>query len=419
MVEDIKPFLDSIQLNRFNIKEIDVKAYSSIEGNPISNEKLQQKRAESILKAIKEYQLQEVKTKIETEENWDGFYESIKGSPYDADFRNKDHNEVRSIVNSDTLLYDLEPYLEGQRKAEITIFVESIYIDSLNSENLLEKFNKSIKDEDFIRAKAIQTLLYRAVLKEELDKEVLFDGEIPQFKEYVPLANNRLAFLLEFDGEIHSDSLINALKMEVEALLGVDPSNGHINFNKQAIKLYYWAKDLNILIIDHDNKINQPKDFYKDIRKLYNTKIDNYYVNRLLLNYNIIAADYYYERQDFKNRIRALKQVKKYVKKAKLNREQTLSMSRYFIFQMQIDWAVQIMLPYINKRDFDEDFLLTFLTIAVYDEKHVPEEKLYTFFEIASTSYPAGYCAMFGSNGMSLQYLSDLTLKSIYCKTCH
>lgn len=418
LVEDIKPFLDSIQLNRFNIKEIDIKAYSSIEGNPIANEELQQKRAGSILNAIKEYQLQEVKTKIETEENWQGFMESIKVSPYEADYRNKDHNEIRMIVNSDTLKYDLEPYLEGQRKAEIRIFVESIFVDSLNNENLQEKFMESLGEKDFIRAKAIQTLMYRAVKENELPKEVLFEGEIPQYKDYVPLLSNRNAFLLEFDEGKHSDSLIDALKMNVEALLGIDPNNGHLNYNKQAIKLYYWAKDIHSLIIDEENRIDQVKDFYKDIRKLYNTKIDNYYVNRLLMNYNIIAADFYYEKQDFKNRVRALKQVLKYVKKAKLNREQTFIMAKYFIFQMQIDWAIQIMMPFIKNDDFDSDFLTTFLSISVYDEKHVNKEMFHKYLEIASERYHDDFCKLFKKPGMSVEFFSDLRTKSIYCTSC-
>lgn len=418
LVEDIKPFLDSIQLNRFNIKEIYIKAFSSIEGNPFANEELQKRRANSILTAIKEYQLQEVATKIETEENWDGFFESIKGSPYESEYLGKDHNTVRSIVNSDTLKYDLEPYLEDQRKAEITIFVESIYIDSLENEYLLPKFKKSLEDGEYIRAKALQTLLYRAVKKGEMDKSVLFEGEIPQFKDYLPLLNNRLAFELEFDEGSHSDSLIDALKMQVEAYLGIDPNNGHLNFNKQAIKLYYWAKDLNILIIDEENRIDQVRDFYRDIRKLYNTKIDNYYVNRLLLNYNIIAADYHYEKQNFKDRNRALKQVRKYVKKAKLDQDQTLTMARYFIFQMQIDWAVEIMLPTIRSGEYNEEFLLTFLSIAVYDEKHVKPEMLYKYLETASEKYPEGFCNMFGRTGMSIEFFGDLRIKDIYCANC-
>ena len=290
--------------------------------------------------------------------------------------------------------------------------------NTLNPDNLSEKFRESIEGKDHIRALALQTLMYRAVLEGSLDKEVLFENDIPQYKEYVPLLNNRLAYLMEFDEKGRPDSLIDALKMEVEALLGVDPANGHVNFNKQAIKLYYWAKDLNILIIDEENKIDQVKDFYKDIRKLYNTKIDNYFVNRLLMNYNIIAADFYYEKQNYKERVRALKQVRKYVKKANLSREQTFVMARYFIFQMQIDWAIQIMLPFVKEGDYDEDFLLTFLSIAVYDEKLVPKEKLYEYFEKAAEQYPESWCKIFRKPGMSVEFFSDLRIKSIYCDNC-
>ncbi|HAW50752.1 MAG TPA: hypothetical protein DCX54_00250 [Flavobacteriales bacterium] len=417
-VEDIKPFLDSIQLNRFNIREIEVTAYSSIEGNPISNMNLQQRRAESILHAIGEYQLQEVKTKIETHENWDGFMESIKGSPYEAEYKNLSKDEIRMVVNSDTLQYDLEPYLADQRKANIRIFVESIYIDSLTPEKLPSKFQASIQDEEYIRSKAIQTLMYRAVLNGELDTAVLFEGDIPQYKQFVPLANNRVAFRMQFQKKKNSDSLVDNLRMEIEALLGVEPTNGHINFNKQAIKLYYWAKDLQFLIIDEENKVDQPKDFYKDIRKLYNTKIDNYKVNRLLLNYNIISADFYYDRRDFRNRIKALKQVKKYVQKAKLNRTQTFIMAKYFIYQMQIDWAVQIMSPFIKSGDYDSDFMMTYLSISIYTEKLVKQETYYEYLKIASEKYGDEFCELFRKPGMSKEYLSDLKIKSIYCENC-
>ena len=417
-VEDIKPFLDSIQLNRFNIKEIDITAYSSIEGNLMGNLRLQQKRAESILTAISEYQLQTVKTKVESHEDWKGFQESIKGSPYQEVFKNLDKEEARSLLNADTFLFNIEPYLVDQRRAEIQIFVESIYIDSLTPEKLPSKFRKAL-EEDHIRAKALQTLMYRAVLDGHLDTNVLFDDELPQKKLFVSLSNNRLAFRMQFDKSNNPDSLIDNLKMEVEALLGVEPGNGHLNFNKQTIKLYYWAKDLNFLVIDVENHVDQPKDFFKDIRKLYNTKIDNYKVNRLLLNYNIIAADFYYERKDYKKRVKALKQVKKYVLKAELDRDQTLIMARYFIYQMQIEWAVQIMYPFLKRGDIDADFLSTFLSIIVYHHKKFKLEDKYQYFELAAKKYPDHLCGLFKKTGMSLEFLSDLRLKSIYCSQCN
>ena len=418
-VEDIKPFLDSIQLNRFNIREIEINAYASIEGNPISNEMLLQKRAESIVSAIREYQLKEAGKRISAKEDWDGFLEAIKHSPYyETDFKNKSHDEIRAILNSDTLKYDVEPFLAGQRRADIRIHVESIFIDSLKPSLLPEKFITAMEEKDLVRAKALQTLMYRSVLNGSLPPAVLTKAKIPQYREYAALANNRIAFQTEFYNGKSRDSLIAGLRMEVEALLGIAPSNGHLNFNKQAIKLYYWASDLNMLVIDEENHIDEVRDFYNDIRRLYNTKVDNYYVNRLLLNYNIIAADFYYEKQDHKNRVKSLKQVFTFVKKAKLNREQTYAMARYFIFQMEIDWAIQIMLPFIREGDYDEEFLITFLGIAVYNDKRVSRESLHQYFADAVQKYPAGFCRMFGQNGMGPEFFTDYTIKDLYCNSC-
>src|SRR5690606_39503726 len=92
--DDIKPFLDSLNLKKYDLKKIDVYAYSSIEGRQKENKQLQIKRAESIVKAIQKYNVKNVETYIYTEENWDGFYESIKGSPNEGYFRNFSKEEI-------------------------------------------------------------------------------------------------------------------------------------------------------------------------------------------------------------------------------------------------------------------------------------------------------------------------------------
>ena len=66
--EDIKPFLDSISLNRFDLKKIEIIAYSSLEGGARQNKVIQERRAKSILAAIKKYKLQDVETKSTTKE---------------------------------------------------------------------------------------------------------------------------------------------------------------------------------------------------------------------------------------------------------------------------------------------------------------------------------------------------------------
>ena len=137
-----------------------------------------------------------------------------------------------------------------------------------------------------------------------------------------------------------------------------------------------------------------------------------------MLIYYIIAADFYYEKHDFKNRVKALKQVKKYVFKADLDRAQTLTMARYFIYQMQIDWAVQIMHPYVKAEDVNQEFLQTFLSVLVYNTKKIKDKDKYKYWETAAKKYPDLLCKQFGENGMSEEFLSDLRIKSIYCQEC-
>jgi outer membrane protein OmpA-like peptidoglycan-associated protein/uncharacterized protein YkwD len=420
-VEDIKPILDSIQLNRYDIKQINITAYASIEGNAANNERLQQQRAQSILSAIQQYQLQQVKTSITTYENWDGFYASIANSPYFEQFKGLDTAQTRALVNSDTLGYDLEPYLEDQRKAEVNIRVESIYIDSLNPEVLPEKFKKALTNNEHIQAKGIQSIMLTNVAHDVLEDSVLFPTyQIAYYPENMPIMNNILAAKAKYNPKKKEMAdLFEELKEEINRFSGIAPDNAHLLFNKQLVELYYWSENIHYLMVDEEAKIDQPKDLYKAIRKLYNTKIDNWKVNQLMLNYYIIAADFYYEHKDYAAREKSLKKVKRLVERSKLDQEQTYTMAGYFMFQMRMDWAIEIMLPFIESGDFSEDFLFRLLSIAIYDEKQVPETRFIRYLNMAKTLNEERYCALFGAPNMSFQLFENKTIKADFCATCN
>ena len=44
------------------------------------------------------------------------------------------------------------------------------------------------------------------------------------------------------------------------------------------------------------------------------------------------------------------------------------------MFQLRIDWAIDIMKPFAVKKDIDEEFLFTFLTVAIYNKEKILEE---------------------------------------------
>ena len=410
--EDITPFLDSISLPKYELKKIDIMAYSSIEGDVKVNEVIQQKRAKSILRAIQKYNLKNVTTNIKTEENWSGFFESLKGSPYEKNFKGKSKEEIRQIVNSDTLSYDLEPYLAKQREAKITLHVERVFMDESLYEMLPRYFENAIKKKDFAKAKVYQSIMINNIGKGKMDKEAILKPKLPHLKEAVALNNNQITFRwqTQVKGE-ENDSLNLAFLKEIDAQLVIDPSNVYLKYNKIALRLLLWATKY--------SREPEPKDLLREIKALYSTKIERWQISRLILNYNLVAADVYYDTNRFKERDKALSEVQKILLQSNLTRDLTYKVANYFIFQMRIDWTIELMKPWAEKPNIDEEFLYTFLSVAIYNKEMVPETEYLKFMERAKKMNKKRFCELFGFPNMSFQLLKDLPVKELYCNTCH
>jgi hypothetical protein len=138
-----------------------------------------------------------------------------------------------------------------------------------------------------------------------------------------------------------------------------------------------------------------------------------------LLNFHIISADFYYETKKFKERDKALIEVKKILLQSQLNRDQVLKIVNYFTFQMRINWAIELMKPWAEKPTIDEDFLFTFLTVAIYNKELVPIKEYEKFMLRAKDMNQKRFCELFGFPNMSFQMLNDLSVKKIYCNTCN
>ena len=80
--QDIKALYDSLKLTDYNISALRILAYTSVEGSLEHNLQLQQRRAESLVKALETYQGLPVKASIRTSENWVEFLEDISTSPH-------------------------------------------------------------------------------------------------------------------------------------------------------------------------------------------------------------------------------------------------------------------------------------------------------------------------------------------------
>lgn len=408
---DLKPFLDSLSLNRFSLKRIEVVAYSSLDGEVKANETIQKRRAHSILDAIKKYKLQDVETNITTKENYEGFYESIKGSPYEAELTAFSKKELRAFINSKELKYNLDPYLASQRKAEITLTVEKFFMDESLFGVLPEWFKKALTEKDYGKAKVYQSVMLKNVEKGNVGADKILDIKIPHTIANVPFINNQIALKWFVSKTENKDSLNSVLLREIESQLIVDPVNAFLRYNKTVLRLLIFSNNY--------STESELKLLLKEIRALGNTSIEKWMINRLILNYNIISADFYYDNKQFRLREKALKSVKSALFSSKLDRDQSFRIANYFIFQLRIDWAIEIMKPFAMKANIDEEFLYKFLTVAIYDKEKVSNNQLVGFMNKAKELNKERFCNLFGTPNMSFQNLTNEKVKRIYCETCN
>ncbi|PKP38942.1 MAG: hypothetical protein CVT98_04075 [Bacteroidetes bacterium HGW-Bacteroidetes-15] len=230
------------------------------------------------------------------------------------------------------------------------------------------------------------------------------------FKETTQLNNNLIAFRWLFANEKNKDSLNSYLLRDVITQLRINPTNPYLLYNKTTLDLLLWTEKY--------ERVKDPKFLLKDIKALYNVGLENWRVSQLLLNYHIIAADYYYETMRFEDRDRSLNEVKKILLQSQLNRDQTYQIAEYFIFQMRINWTIELMKPWAEKPTIDEDFLFTFLSAAIYNKKLVPEKEYLLFMQKAKTLNKERFCKLFGYPNMSFQLLKDVSVKNMYCQSC-
>jgi hypothetical protein len=156
----------------------------------------------------------------------------------------------------------------------------------------------------------------------------------------------------------------------------------------------------------------------REIRLLGSSKIERWMINRLVLNYNLISADYFYDNKKFLDREKALENVKKALFSSNLDRNQSYRIANYFMFQLRIDWAIEIMKPFAVKEDIDEEFLFTFLTVAIYNKEKIPEDEYVKYLNRAKKMNKERFCQLFGFPNMSFQLLQNIHVKSLYCETC-
>lgn len=399
---DLKPLTDSLSLAHYNIKKIEIVAYSSVEGTKKINLDLQQKRAKSIVQAIQSYQPKNIEAQISTAENWTEFYADVQKSSK-AFLATKDEDEIRNYLNTNRV-EELDNILKNHRKAVINIQLErkQFYVD-LNEEVILTLLN----DSSFNSSDEKYHLIDEVFLRHNIALNLFLAQAVKNKLNWSPEAKTKIvinSFLLD------STQLSNSVD-EVSDYLAHNSQSPMIQYNYYVLKLLEWKKML--LTVDVPKNLKQ--------QLISNKLVEVSKLNHLRLNFSILEATHYNEQQNYGMKNESVNNLIKLLPQMNLDDDEKFRVAKFLAKNHQHTLAMKLIQDRTMVYNVHEDLLFLFINLSIIDDKIIQKSDYRAVLANASVVNKERFCTLFNSSlngGITFQLLQNKHLKRSYCEIC-
>lgn len=403
--EDIKPLYDSLRLTDFNIKKININAYSSIEGSLARNIELQEQRANSIAKSLQSFQKPNIVTTINSSENWVEFLNDVGKTPY-KDFKKLSKKQIKQKVIGKVSV-DLEPYLKNHRKAVVTLDLERIdkYKD-MTTEKLISIFKDLILKDEVDEALVVQNSIFDK-LKEENSPDKLRQLEVPRQKKYIDISNKNSIFFYLLK-KSYAKVAFDRLKL----LEKIDPKNKKIKYNLIVTKFVIWRNNW--------EKIDITK-FKNEIKALQKYGIDKSLIDRMLVNCHIVKAEKNLRAKQYDAKDNSVEFIIDTYENFSFSNFDYLSLAQFLAFYSHKDDATDLLDDVVRKITVDEDLLFYYINLTITDKYNVASNNYRTILLNAANMNLKRFCNLFNNSkldGVTFQLLENEYLRNSYCESC-
>lgn len=335
------------------IKHIEIKTYSSIEGNSDVNLKLQTLRAENVKKYISTQLAITANTTIEAKENWDVFYNEIKNTKF-QNLLLLSKPEIKKALQDKKLLESIDPILKKSRIATIEITIEANVNNNSHPLILIGAYQKALLQGDSLKSFACQSKLISYLRKYQLTNNDISQIVIPSNRKFITHLTNWVGLAT------NDDELFYTRETRDKAIFyqSMDTNYLPLQFNYCIMALKYMQQLGDTII-----PISQLE--YK-MKKCYQmkTKTDSMYVDYMLLNYNLLTAYFSYETHQFDKVDKPLNEIKKYFTKHTISETEAVKLGLLFNLYGRCSWTLNLIKPMINKNSTNEELL--FLYVQTY-----------------------------------------------------
>jgi hypothetical protein len=414
--EDIDPFLKSLNEPDFIIDELLITAYSSIEGTEAQNRELQEKRAESIVNALKSRQKQEMITRVKKDYNWDRFLIDVKGTNY-SELADMTLEEAQAYIKEKKLNKKLESILKHHRYALINMKITYDIEGDKEQAYVVKMFNNAIKQDDLPLALSIQKYIFKQVIGGRYDENAVYGQEIPEDPKAYGMETKKLWITgllmnkLWLEHYVKEDEFDATYCSRLGDLLAIEPANAYVQYN------VLYCKIMNNKLKD-EREISEVQD---QIEALYETVLQKEVVDRLNLKhqFNVIETLDTIPNQQDAMVVESLDRIKEIVDLKENTWQNALKLSYIFIKQEDYEFALKLIEPFVYEEKIFGELLFTYVSLC----SHYPEKFHTRRFEIViqriHDEYPDRFCELFGKNRLTVLVFKNPVIKKMYCETCN
>ncbi|MCK4662917.1 MAG: hypothetical protein KAT68_08635 [Bacteroidales bacterium] len=400
---DIKPFLKSLNEPDFIINELSISAFSSIEGTKEENKILRQKRAESIVKAIKKLQKEDIISDIITGDSWEQFKNDVYRTEFDK-LATMSLDDARKYINRINISRKLENILSKHRYAQIDMKV--IYDVEGNKEEsfVINQFNKAINENDLPLALSIQKYIFKKILNNKYSDDAVFNQNIPEETNFAGLLMNKLWL------EIYIEQAdIEDYWQKIEKLKNLEPTNNYILFN-------YLLCEILFNEIGDERKIS---DLQNLINELYLSSFSIKTIDALNVKYQLkIIKSLKETNPDSKIITESLRRLKKIINIKGENMENSLKLAYLFIDHKDYEYAIRLIEPFVERHNVSEELLFTYISLCSFSQHRTFSDRFVRILQKAKELNQERYCELFDGSKFSFQVFENPNVKKIYCESC-
>lgn len=406
---DIIPLVESLNEPDFFINKITINAYSSLEGTVEVNEMLQEKRALSIVEALKLGQDEErrdsIKTEISTDDGWILFKKDIEGTGFDT-LAKMEKEAAKGYILKNHLLDTLEPILAKHRYASIDMQIVYDISGEKEQNYVRSRFQKALKEKKPMSyVMGIQNYIIKNVDKGNYSPSILKKMFIPKKPKYTTMLLNQLLYEQQFNPGTE-------FCQEIKKMQDVDSTNEFLEYNRLCCKVKY----------EQLGGRQEIKETQKAINNLYDTKVNKGSIDKLNLKYQfriIEELDTLTQDEDNPAVLRATRKVRSILKIDDTDWKSALKLANTVIKQQKdYNYAVNILEPFIYKEVANAELLFTYISLCTFFPEKLYSDVFATAIKKAAKENPKRFCKLFEGNHFSVQVLENLKVKKVYCNTC-